>query len=183
MAEFFLPCLLDRLVDRQPRVKVESRDDRRMSFDLYKATVIRDLVHLLNATPLPDELRRGASMEADLDDPPGVPLANFPEVESSVLNYGVPLQVGGAGEGDAGRELAHLVRLAIERFEPRVSEVEVRLITEDDLKTNEEKDVLRKHFQMGFLPFEIEAKLYAEPTPEHLFIKTELDLKDGRWLL
>ncbi len=71
-----------------------------------KATVRRELAWLLNTTNL------GAVV--DLDD--------FPEVQTSVLNYGVPDMTGKAHHRRLILQRAREIRAAIRAFEPRIDE-------------------------------------------------------------
>src|SRR5690606_9956450 len=68
------PSLLDRLTDRNPGSSQEGRDDRVLSVSQIKAAVLRDLGWLLNTAC--------HSASASLDE--------FPEVEKSVFNFGMP---------------------------------------------------------------------------------------------
>src|SRR5512146_912043 len=68
------PFLLDRLIDDEPGAQKESREKNALSPQQLRASILRDLAWLFN-TPAPVE-----------DDG----LEEFPQVVTSVLNYGVP---------------------------------------------------------------------------------------------
>src|SRR5262245_46106408 len=68
------PSLLDRLTDHEPEHRQEAREKRILSPAKLRESVRRDLTWLFN-TP---------NMATMID------LANFPQVASSVLNYGLP---------------------------------------------------------------------------------------------
>src|SRR4029077_6169820 len=68
------PSLLDRLTDEEPQQRQESRDKRVLSPARLRECVRRDLSWLLNTTNL-------AALQ-DLD--------AHPEVQRSVVNYGMP---------------------------------------------------------------------------------------------
>ena len=68
------PSLLDRLTDKDPTKTEESRNDRILSIRELRAIVLRDLAWLFSCTNL-----------AASDD-----LEAFPEVQRSVLNFGLP---------------------------------------------------------------------------------------------
>ena len=68
------PSLLDRLVDDEPDKKTEPKEKRGISQSKLRESVLRDLNWLFNATNL--------SAVQNID--------SYPEVASSVLNYGMP---------------------------------------------------------------------------------------------
>jgi len=141
------PSLLDRLTDHEPDVPVESRERRVLSARALREGVLRDLGWLLNATNL-----------LSVTNAPVLPY-----LASSVLNYGMP-DISGASL--AGMQLADLersIRQAIWDFEPRLnrSSVSVRAIPSESIAK---------------VVFEIEADLWAQPYPERLYLRTELDL-------
>lgn len=141
------PSLLDRLTDHEPDSPVEPRERRVLSAKALREGVLRDLGWLLNATNL-----------LSVTDAPALP-----HVSSSVLNYGMP-DISGASL--ANMQLADLersIRQAIWDFEPRLnrSSVTVRAVPTDSIAK---------------LIFEIEGDLWAQPYPERLYLRTELDL-------
>ena len=148
------PALLDRLTDEEPGKKVESRDQRIISLSKLRNGVLRDLSWLLNSVHLESTV--------DLDD--------YPQVKSSVLNYGVSSFAGSStaeiGIGEAERR----VKAAVLRFEPR--------LIANTLKVSFLKESLREdaHNTVGL---EIEAELWAQPVPLRMFMKTEFDLEIG----
>lgn len=139
------PALLDRLTDHD---KDAAAAPRSMTMRDLRRSVRRDLVWLLNTVNL-----------ESLED-----LSEFPQVPSSVVNYGVP--------GLSGRTLATLkpdgvaalIRQAIQRFEPRLSQV--RVIHEP---------VDGGAGDRG-LSFRIEAELWGNPLPQHMELRTMLDV-------
>ena len=148
-----LPCLLDRLTDLDRRSGVESRDKRVMSVSEYRKAVVRDLGWLLNcAARLTDE-------EA----------AEFPRVATSVLNYGVPDLCGLTASSVDPTRVQRTLQRAVEAFEPRVMR--------RSLKVHVARDTDR--MALNAVTFEIKGELWAQPVPERLFIKTEVDLETG----
>jgi type VI secretion system protein ImpF len=147
------PCLLDRLSDDQPENKLESRAARVISPSRYREAVLRDVRWLFNTSS------RLASEE----------LAEFPEVASSVLSYGIRDLCGRITTSIEIAELERELTNAVNRFEPRVipGSLQIRAI-EDTAGSSP-----------SVLSFEIHADLWANPIPEHLFIKTEIDLETG----
>jgi type VI secretion system protein ImpF len=156
--ERFLPCLLDRLTDLYPKATREGREQRVVSMSQYREAVLRDLEWLLNSEC---NRRDDAFQEFDL-------------VKRSVLCYGVYCL---GGTGASTRNLALIeenVRDAILRFEPRISPetLSVSLVR----TAGEGGEGAVNH---NVVCLEITGELWAEPMPEHLFIRTELDLHTG----
>jgi type VI secretion system protein ImpF len=146
------PSLLDRLTDDKPDVKQEPREARVMSLKKLREAVVRDLVWLLNA----------GNFEDSCD------LSNFPHAARSVLNYGMPDLSGCTASSIDVSEMERILRQCIWDFEPRIlrNTVKVRVL-------------IGEHMNRNALTFEIEGELWAEPVPDHLFLKTELDLETG----
>ncbi|MEW8394805.1 MAG: type VI secretion system baseplate subunit TssE [Candidatus Thiodiazotropha sp.] len=147
------PSLLDRLTDDEPAKGRESQDKRVISMRRLRQLVLRDLAWLLNTTNL-------ATTEE---------LAPYPEVEHSVLNYGMTELSGRLVAGMDLGKLERLVRQAIQDFEPRILShtVKVRSVRDSGKESHNR------------LMFEIEGQLWAVPTPSHLLIKTQIDLEEG----
>jgi type VI secretion system protein ImpF len=145
------PSLLDRLSDDEPDSSSESRDRRVLSLRTLRAGVLRDLAWLLNTTNLLSV----------------VEAANLPQIDTSVLNYGIPAMAGHAVNSLNVGQLERSIRQAIWDFEPRLIRSTVSVKARMSL---EEKNKLT---------FDIEADLWAQPYPERLYLKTELDLQRG----
>jgi type VI secretion system protein ImpF len=147
------PCLLDRLTDNEPEVSKESRDQRVVSIRRYKRAVLRDLGMILNTKrhPLHDNIYE------------------FSEAARSVLNYGIPDVCGATISAISPAEFESQVKQAFLCFEPRISrkQLSVRLVTPLDSAN------------IRTISFEIEGELWAQPLPDHLFVKTEVDLETG----
>jgi type VI secretion system protein ImpF len=157
------PCLLDRLTDDDPQNPQESRHDRVVSFRQYREAVLRDLKMLLNSRACPSQDVEGAKRDDIYD---------FPLAAASVLNYGIPEICGRTTSGTDPSELARLVRAAIETFEPRISR---RSLIVRRVAAASDVPVARS------LAFEIEGELWAHPVPDHLLVKTEVDLDSGHY--
>jgi type VI secretion system protein ImpF len=145
------PSLLDRLTDDEPGQAVESRERRVLSLRSLRESVLRDLAWLLNTTNL-----------LSVTDAP-----KLPHLAGSVLNYGMPDISGMALAGMNMADLERGIRQAIWDFEPRLvrSTVSVRALSSD-----------ADHHKVMF---EIEADMWAQPYPERLYLRTELDLDRG----
>ena len=142
------PSLLDRLTDDEPDKAVESRERRVMSVRTLREGVLRDLAWLLNTTNLFSVTDRHG----------------LPHIGNSVINFGMPDLSGSSLAGRNTAELERTIRQAIWDYEPRLirSSVIVRVVPENG--------------SVNKLTFEIEADMWAQPYPERLYMKTELDL-------
>ena len=152
VAERLQPALLDRLTDNEPGKQLESRNQRIVSPEQLRKSVMRDLNWLLDTTHL-------ASTE-DLTD--------YPLVAQSVLNYGIPAFAGTLA-GQRRLAVEKSVSQAILRFEPRLlaSKLKVELI--DNRKLEDQNTIT-----LG-----IDGEIFAQPLPQVLYLKTELDLELG----
>jgi type VI secretion system protein ImpF len=152
-AERLQPCLLDRLTDDQPDNRHESRTARIISPARYRDAVLRDIRWLFNTSS------RLASED----------LADFPEVATSVLSYGIRDLCGRITTSVDISQLERELTAAMNAFEPRIipGSLQVKAIQGATGSTP------------SLLSFEIQAELWANPVPEHLFIKTEIDLETG----
>jgi type VI secretion system protein ImpF len=147
------PALLDRLTDDEPASKSESRDQRVLSMQRLRAALLRDLAWLLNTGNL-------ATLE-DLD--------GYPEVRRSVLNFGIPDLTGLTIAGADTTFIEKAVREAVVNFEPRISEQTLRVSVQTS--ANE--------LGRNAMVFRVEGELWAKPTPQALYLKTEVDLETG----
>ncbi len=147
------PALLDRLTDDDPGSRTESRDKRVISMARLRECVLRDLVWLLNTTPLAHSLD----------------LSALPAVRESTLDYGLQDLAGVTLSGIDPVELERTIRDAIQRFEPRLlpKSLRVRAVVPDD----------REH--RNALAFEITGTLWGQPLPTQLYLESEIDLEDG----
>jgi type VI secretion system protein ImpF len=145
------PCLLDRLTDDEPGNQVESRLQRVVSPQKYRAGVLRDLEWLFNSRAYPS-----------LEGMEPFQLRDYPEVCRSVINYGIP--------GLCGQTAPDLARLegelseAVQAFDPRIIPGSL---------------ILRARIERNLVTLDIEGDLWALPLPEHLHVKTTMDLETG----
>lgn len=114
----------------------------------------RDLTWLFNATH--------AAVQMDLSD--------YPEVERSVLNYGIPELTGRTLSSIRLERLGQDILEAVKRFEPRLLEESVEI----EVRKNSVE------FGTAALCFHIWAELYAEPAPLQLRLRTDVDIEEGR---
>jgi type VI secretion system protein ImpF len=147
------PSLLDRLTDANPESGVESRDQRVMSWQRLRDVVRRDLGWLLNCVHL----------EASED------LSSWPWVAHSTLNYGMP-DIAGVPLANVNVEaLQKRVRQAILDFEPRLVRSKLSVTVESK----------QAGMSRNSLVFLIEGEMWAQPVPQSMFMRTELDLESG----
>jgi type VI secretion system protein ImpF len=147
------PSLLDRLTDDEPDKRQESREKRVLSPSRLRESVRRDLSWLFNTVNL-------AATE-NLDD--------YPEVERSTLNYGLPDLAGRTASSIDKLSIERLLRRAVWDFEPRLTRqaVRVKLVIDPERMSH------------NAMCFQIEAELWAQPLPLRLFLRTDLDLETG----
>ena len=149
------PCLLDRLTDEEPGKREESRTQRLVSQQKYRRGVVRDLEWLFNT----QAYLRLEGLES-------FQLKDYPDAYRSVLNFGTR-QLCGLVAPDMQRlqdELTEALRI----FEPR--------LTARNL-------IVRADQERNSVTFEVEGELWANPLPEHLHLKTLVDLETGQCLL
>ncbi len=146
------PSLLDRLRDDEPGKAQESRDKRILSVSKLRESLKRDLAWLMNAGNL-----------SDVQD-----LSEYPLVEASVLNYGMPDLTGITASGADVTAIERRLRQAIQTYEPRIvkNSLRVNAVTGDEMTPNA-------------IVFEIKCDMWSEPVPERLYLKTEIDLESG----
>ncbi len=146
------PCLLDRLTDDEPGKTEEGRNQRVISLQRYKRGVLRDLEWLFNSSAhLPVEGRREQR------------LADYPEAFRSVINFGTRHLCGliAPDMESLERELSDALQL----FEPRILRHSI---------------ALKATMDHQIVSFEVSGELWANPIPEKLFIKTQIDLESGQ---
>ena len=149
------PSLLDRLTDERRDKTKESVSQQVLSHQQYKEAVIRDLAWLLNTV----------SMDSVFD------LSSYPEINRSVLNYGMP---DISGHTSASVDTTHLqkeLKSAIYRFEPRIIPNSLKV------KVHSDPDVMSHNS----LVFEIEGVVFGHPMPFPVLLRSELDLECGEF--
>jgi type VI secretion system protein ImpF len=151
--ERLLPSLFTRLTDLHSGKAVGSRQDRVFTLEKYLTAVKNDLSRLLNTENL-----------ASVQD-----LRDYPHVSASVVNYGLPAYSGSSLSSVDVEELERALRQVILNYEPRImpATLEVSVMVDEDMANP------------NALAFEIKGDVWAEPFPERLDIRTELDLETG----
>lgn len=148
------PCLIDRLTDETPAASQESRERRVMNIRQIRQAVLRDMAWLLNSS---------AHMSEE-------DAADFPDAARSVLNFGIADLTGLTASGVDPVDIERLLKEAIRRFEPRVLPNTLRVTAAAAADQPGHNTIF----------FEIQGHLWAQPTPEPLFLRTEVDLETGQ---
>jgi len=146
------PSLLDRLTDTRPDVRTNTAGVRVLTVEELRDSVRRDLAALFNATAL----------ETVQD------LSDYPNVQRSTINFGMPDLSGKTASGVDLKELERSLSRAIHEFEPR--------LMEDTVKISSEVYDSKSHNTMVAT---IQADLWSQPLPQKLLLRTELDLENG----
>ncbi|HYC56979.1 MAG TPA: type VI secretion system baseplate subunit TssE [Candidatus Binatia bacterium] len=96
-------------------------------------------------------------------------IEDLPEVQASVLNYGIPALTGTTRGSINTDALAGQIRKAIERFEPRLREVEVTVSDDAPEQTARE------------IAFRIRGRCWGPDSTERMDMRTTLALDVGRF--
>ena len=155
LKERLQPSLLDRLTDWDPRKTRESTAQQSMSQKEFKDAVIRDLGWLFNSVCL--------DVCVDLE--------AYPEVERSVLNYGLPDISGQTSSTVDVKSVERAVKRAVFQFEPRIIRNSLRVKVHSD--PNE--------MSHNSLVFEIEGAVFGQPSPFQIVLRSELNLECGEF--
>lgn len=129
----------------------ESAEQRSIAVRRLREYVCRDLASLLNC----------GSLDASID------LTDFPHVQRSVVNYGMPSLAGRMARSVEADRIGSTIEAAIAHFEPRLSRVRVTPELGDDGS------------ETHVLAFRIEAQLWGQPAPQHLVLRTSIDVDSG----
>jgi type VI secretion system protein ImpF len=144
-------CLVDRLLDFQPKASVEPAMTYRKSLETLRSSLRRDLENLLNTRCAPE-----------------IGQSEYEELQRSVFCYGLPdITAMSANYLHDHERLLASVEEALKRFEPRLNPVKVSIST---VKTPQR--VLR---------FVIEGMLRVDPAPEHVVFDAALELMSGEY--
>jgi type VI secretion system protein ImpF len=157
LKERLQPSLLDRLTDLEPDKSKESSSQQSMSQRQFKEAVIRDLGWLLNSVAL--------DVCVDLE--------NYPEIQRSVINFGLPDLSGHTSSTIDVHSVEKSIRAAIRTFEPRIirSSLKVKVHSNPDEMSH------------NSLIFEISGAVFGQPSPFQVVLKSELDLECGEFNL
>ena len=157
LKERLQPSLLDRLTDLEPEKSKESSSSQTMSQMQFKEAVIRDLGWLLNSVAL--------DVCVDLD--------SYPQVQKSVLNYGMPDLSGRTSSSVDIQSVEKSIKKTIHQFEPRIirNSLKVKIHSNPDTMSH------------NSMVFEIAGAVFGQPAPFQVVLKSELDLELGEFEL
>lgn len=130
---------------------LESAERRSISTRRLRESVLRDLNWLLNS----------ANFASRHD------LSRYPQIQSSVLNFGIDTLTGRAASSVDPQQAARQILEAIRAFEPRLTRVTVTPELSDERMDNRT------------LSFKIDAELWGRPMPQRLMLRTRLDADSG----
>ena len=149
------PLAVGRFADVSSRsianLNPEPAGQRVISMRQLRESVLRDLSWLLSTS----------SFDTDRS------LAAWPEVERSVVNFGLPSIAGHRISSFDAAAAATRLQKAIETFEPRLSHVHVTSEAESG------------RMDRNALVFRVEAELWGQPTPQRLLLRTQIDLESA----
>jgi type VI secretion system protein ImpF len=155
LKERLQPSLLDRLTDFEPSQVKESTSQQSMSQKQFKEAVIRDLGWLLNSVAL--------DVCEDLE--------KYPEVQRSVLNFGLPDMSGHTSSNVIIRTMENTIKAVIQQFEPRIVNNSLKV------KINSNPDEMSHNS----LVIEIAGAVFGQPSPFQVVLKSELNLECGEF--
>jgi type VI secretion system protein ImpF len=133
--------------------------------DVLREAVRRDIEELFGIERLQARFLFSDLERAGLEDPQDV-IADFPHVQRSVLNFGVPSFSGRRAKDFDIEALARELREVIAVFEPRLKRDTIRVTVDTD--------------DTAGLRIRIEGLLLLSPVPERLRLSTMIDLDNGR---
>jgi type VI secretion system protein ImpF len=148
------PSLLDRLTDLHPEQTRETTVDVCVNEAQLREQVRRDLSWLFNTTRLAA----------------GTDLAPYPQVQTSILNYGIVDLTGHLLSSISGEDLESSVRAALLNFEPRLLPESLQVLAK----------VAKNPSGAAALVVEVRGDLHSEPLPLALYVRTEIDVETGR---
>jgi type VI secretion system protein ImpF len=143
--------VLDRLIDEEPKTRVEAPLTYSKSLAKLKVGLRRDLENLLNSRQNPEGVP-----ESCVETAKSVHMYGFPDVSSLPANFLY----------DQNR-LVSLLQETLSTFEPRLEGIKVTLVPATDTSR-----VVR---------FVIEGMLMIDPTPEHVVYDAALELTSGSY--
>lgn len=145
--------VLDRLLDDEPKSRVEGPQTHSKSLAKLKVAIRRDLENLLNTRCVIEPLAESSA-----------------ETRRSVYNYGVPgiTELSANFLYDEDRLLA-VIETAVRQFEPRLLGAKVSIMPSTG--------------SMRVLRFVIEGLLRVDPAPEHVAFDAALELVSGEYQL
>lgn len=140
------PSIIDRLIDQDPDNQVDNDNGRHQKLRELRQSVRRDIENLFNT-----RIRMLA------------PDDNYTELQSSMLNYGLPdLATVNLSNIEKRREFVREMERLLLVFEPRFKTVNVVYVENGDSTQR-------------LLKFRIDGTLYADPSPEAVVFDSILE--------
>ncbi len=155
------PSILDKLIADMGKVRADSSRERapcfipqldRFNESMLRACIQRDIAWLLN----------------DINFEAAVPLDDYPEVKSSVLNQGMPELTGRSLDQQTLLRRAVEVTAAVRFFEERLRPDTIKVVFSKDLVGSDNK-----------LTFQINGEIRNAIDEAWIELKSTLDLDDG----
>ncbi len=152
LAERLQPSLLDRLTDPAPDKRTEDRRERVIDVRRLMNIVQRDLTWLLNTQ----------NIETHVDD------ELYPNIATSVLNYGVREVTGEMSTRDRAFFIRKMIQSVIQRYEPRIRAGTLQV--EFDEKSDDHSTQIS---------YNIRAEMWAKPLPLELYLRSQVNVTTG----
>jgi type VI secretion system protein ImpF len=100
----------------------------------------------------------------------GTDLTPYPQVQSSILNFGIVSLTGELLSSINREQLETSVRAALLNYEPRLLPESLQVAVK----------LGKNPFGMAALVVDVKADLHSEPLPLALYVRTEIDVETGR---
>lgn len=140
------PSILDRLFDDEPHIQSDQKLQHHQLLKQLRASIGRDLESLLNT--------RFHLIQ---------PSSDFPEVDKSIFNYGLPdLATVNVRDVEHRKKFINHLEHTLKTYEPRFKSVKVSFV--------ENSDSIDRT-----LRFRIDTVIYADPIPEVVVFDSVLD--------
>lgn len=153
IVERLQPSLLDRLTDTAPEAEKDGIDERMIDLRRMREIVRRDLAWLLNSS------NNETMIDPEL----------YPRAAGSVLNFGVEVVAGDYNTLERALQIRAAIRVAVERFEPRLSRGTLDVALRQD-----------ERLSQAFVVFDIQSDMWAQPLPVELYLRSTVDLTTGQ---
>ncbi len=148
--DHFPPCLLSRLIDREPQIKKE-HNPLMITAEQLRMDVLQNLEIIFNS--------RSRLSDAEL--------AYSQEMTTSVLGFGLSDFCGISRNSDAAEHLQIAIARQIQCFEPRI------------LKESLEVSIIPAEGNAKELEFQISGIIMVAPLKEEILFTSKLDLETG----
>lgn len=155
--DFLLPSLFDRLTDLDPKRHNDLISNYHFDIKLYKNSILRDILFILNTTNLQSYIDHQLSNE---------------HIADSTINFGITSFSGNNLSDIDWFELEQKIKSCLKNFEPRLDPetIEVNILLDE---TNVDCLLIVKIYGI----------LKLTPYTEELFLKTSMDIELGTFEL